>query len=122
MRTRHNVLDFMRIQTMINALMNESTWIYVTRPERIDDITEELARALNRIHHFREVHLRRCEAGYCPEDGRCVPCDLSRLHASWRPLEKWPPSKGATVTPEPRTTARPKRARASTRGQARARS
>jgi hypothetical protein len=86
MASSYNVLDLIRIQTMVNMLSNEASWLYVARPQNIDKIESALAVALKALGGLRLVETFSCPKGFCIEYGRCVNCVEGKRPPKSKPL------------------------------------
>src|SRR5262245_52732992 len=92
MASTHSIPDLVKIQTLATALSNEACWAYVTRPQKLAEITEILAQAYKDITDL--VMIYACLPGYCKDYGRCVPCEIN------------PPPPGPGPNPEMLAAAR----------------
>jgi len=120
MQRNYDILDVMRIQTIVNVLMNEACWNYVAQPSRIDDIIRKLSDSLAGLRRIAGDEIRACPEKYCPEKGRCVPCTLVKGRLASLRAESEAPRGSAIV--QARSTRRMKRKSIAAGGQARARS
>src|SRR5262245_1881792 len=103
MASTHSIPDLVRIQTMATAVSNEACWAYVSRPQRLAEITAVLAETLPDLRTLGVVSA--CLPGSCKDYGRCVRCEIN-------PPPPPPPEASA---PEPTPAARMS-ARAGARG------
>lgn len=78
MAPTYQVSDIVRIQTIVNALLNEASWTYITHPDAVDEITDVLGESLRDV---KDIGLRAsgyvvCPTGYCRSGAVCQPCQI----------------------------------------------
>ena len=65
-----------RLQTIATTLSNEAQWAYVTDPEKLEELVEALALALNSVRGVAGRQIFGCRPKYCLVNGSCQPCEV----------------------------------------------
>ena len=72
-------LDILKLQLVGNKLGNEALMRYVSVPENLDAIVGIFQVALDSMRDLPTPQELSCQPGWCPDRGRCVPCDIDDL-------------------------------------------